>query len=180
MAIGRSRGCDFAMKPHVIGLVLVAGAAAGCKAPTVQLATPEPIVVDINMRVDVYQRGGPTAGVVKTASGGADVPAADARRRARMGDIQTFKNSRLVGEDHTGTLSVLETPEGAYGKYVARVVAEENADRLVLMRQLSAERNLGLAEVQRQQGELWSNRAFSGEWIEVPQDNGGWRWAQKQ
>jgi uncharacterized lipoprotein YajG len=28
---------------------------AGCKAPTVNLATSDPIKVDINMRLDVYQ-----------------------------------------------------------------------------------------------------------------------------
>lgn len=156
-------------------------AAAGCKGPTVSLSTPEPIVVDINMRVDIYERGGGSAGAgaAKPKTPG-DAPAADARRRARMGDIQTFKNSRLVGENRQGLLVIRDQPGGSYGQYVGRVVAEENADRMVLMRQLAAERNLSLEDVQKQQGELWRNRSFSGEWIEVPQDNNTWRWAQKQ
>lgn len=151
---------------------------AGCRGPTVNLSTPEPIVVDINMRVDVYERGGGSA--ASRPSPGPDVPAADGRRRARMGDIQTFKNSRLVGEGRDGLLYVLSRPEGSYGAYVERVAAEENADRLVVMKQLGAERRMSLAEVQAQQGELWRNRSFSGEWIEVPQDNNSWRWVQKK
>ena len=107
-------------------------------------------------------------------------PAADARRRARMGDIQTFKNSRLVGEGRDGLLVVLEPPEGSYGKFVAKTVAEENADRLVMMRQLATERSLSLEEMQKQQGELWRNRSFSGEWIEKLGDGGNWAWVQKQ
>ncbi len=153
---------------------------AGCRPLDVNLSTPEPIVVDVNMRVDIYERGGgssATARVQGTPGGG--VPAADARRRARMGDIQTFKNSRLVGEGRDGLLVVLEQPEGSYGKFVAKTVAEENADRLVMMRQLATERSLSLEEMQKQQGELWRNRSFSGEWIEKVGDGGSWAWVQK-
>lgn len=158
--------------------VLIALGVAGCKGPTVSLSTPEPIVVDINMRVDVYERGG-GSGAAKP-SPGADLPAADSRRRSRMGDIQTFKNSRLVGEGRDGLLYVLSRPEGSYGAYVDKTAAEENADRIVVMRQLAVERKMSLADVQEQQGELWRNRSFSGEWIEVAQDNNTWRWMQKK
>ena len=154
---------------------------AGCRPLDVNRSATEPIVVDVNMRVDVYERGGgspATARVQGTPGGG--VPAADARRRARMGDIQTFKNSRLVGEGRDGLLVVLEQPEGSYGKFVATTVAEENADRLVMMRQLATERSLSLEEMQKQQGELWRNRSFSGEWIEKLGDGGNWAWVQKQ
>jgi len=159
-------------------MLAVAMVCAGCKAPTVNLSTPDPIVVDINMRVDIYDRGGGSPAAKPQPS--ADLPAADARRRSRMGDIQTFKNSRLIGEGRDGLLVVLSKPEGAYGLYTEKVVAEENGDRLVIMRQLAAERKMSLADVQSQQGELWRNRSFSGEWIEVQQDNNAWRWVQKK
>jgi uncharacterized protein YdbL (DUF1318 family) len=150
----------------------------GCRGPTVSLSTPEPIVVDVNMRVDIYERsGGSGSG---KPSPGADLPAADARRRSRMGDIQTFKNSRLVGEGRDGLLTVLSHPEGSYGAYVIKTVAEENADRVVVMRQLAAERKISMADVQAQQGELWRNRSFSGEWVETLQDNNTWSWIQKR
>lgn len=139
---------------------------AGCKAPTVNLSTPDPIRVDINMRVDVYERGGGSA-APKPPAPSADLPAVDARRRARMGDVQNFKNSRLVGENHLGLLVVRESPGGSFGRYVEKMVAEENADRMVVMRQLAAERSMSLEDIQAQQGELWRNRSFSGEWIEA-------------
>lgn len=161
--------------------VVVPVIAAACQGPTVNLSTPEPIVIDINMRVDIHERGGGSTPQATPSPGqAADSAAADARRRARMGDIQTFKNSRLVGESHLGLLTVLNRPEGSYGKYVAKTAAEENADRLVLMRELAAERGTSLEDIQLQQGELWRNRSFSGEWIEVLQDNNTWRWAQKR
>ncbi len=165
----------------MIGRVLVVAAAllaGGCQAPMVRLSTPEPIVVDLNMRVDIYERG--VGSPAAKPAPGTDLPAADAGRRARMGDIQTFKNSRLVGEGRDGLLSVLSRPEGSYGAYVEKNVAEENADRVVVMRQLGVERRLSLADMQAQQGELWRSRSFSGEWIEVPQDNNTWRWVQKR
>lgn len=154
---------------------------AACSGPNVNLSTPEPIVVDINMRVDIYERSGTATPEQQTGVGATEnVPAADARRRARMGDIQTFKNSRLVGENRAGLLVVLEKPEGSYGRYVEKTVGEENADRLVMMRQLSTERSLPLEDIQSQQGELWRNRSFNGEWIEILQDNNRWRWVQKK
>ena len=159
-------------------IMLAAMLGAGCQAPTVNLSTPDPIVVDINMRVDIYERGGGSSAAKPSPS--ADLPAADARRRSRMGDVQTFKNSRLIGEGRDGLLVVLSRPEGAYGAYVEKVAAEENTDRLLVMRQLAAERKMSLADVQAQQGELWRNRSFSGEWIETQQDNNTWRWVQKR
>lgn len=142
------------------------------------LSTPEPIVVDINMRVDVYERGG-TGVTAKPPASSADMPAVDSRRRARMGDVQSFKNSRLVGEDHRGLLVVRDKPEGSYGRYVEKAVAAENADRIVVMRQLASERSMSLDDIQKQQGELWRNRSFSGEWIEMSDGSGAWIWAQK-
>ena len=40
---------------HPLILLAAAVGLAGCQAPTVNLATAEPITVDINMRLDVYQ-----------------------------------------------------------------------------------------------------------------------------
>jgi hypothetical protein len=51
---------------------------------------------------------------------------------------------------------------------------------MVVMRQLAAERNMSLEDIQAQQGELWRNRSFSGEWIEVSVGPDAWTWSQKQ
>ncbi len=149
----------------------------GCAGPQVRLATPEPIEVDITMRVDIYQHGG-AAGVVDKSSRKEEDTAVSQRRRARMGEIQAFKNARLVGENRDGLLTLRKDPGGTYGQHVQTTVAAENADRLATMKALAAERGQTLATVQAQQGELWRNRSFHGEWIEVPAA-GGWQWRQK-
>jgi hypothetical protein len=107
----------------------------GCKAPTVNLATSEPIKVDINMRLDVYQYSSPTTKKPAQAPPTAQTP--EARRRNRMADIQQFKNERLVGEGHEGLLVIRTKPEGEYGDYVRVAVEEENADRMDLMKSLA-------------------------------------------
>jgi uncharacterized protein YdbL (DUF1318 family) len=161
-------------------LLFACSTLGGCKAPTVNLATSEPIKVDINMRLDVYQYSSPSA--KKPAQGQAPSTAQtpEARRRNRMADIQQFKNERLVGEGHEGLLVIRSKPEGEYGDYVRVAVEEENADRMDLMKSLAESQKTSLPEIQGKQAELWRNRSFKGEWIETPGPDGSWNWVQKE
>lgn len=167
-------------------LALAALTLGGCKLPSVNLATNEPIKVDIDMRLDVYQHGDGSATPPPTPQAPAAVdnrPRStdpDQRRRNRAADIQTFKNSRLVGERHDGLLEVLEEPAGEYGDYVRQTVARENTDRRAQMKAMAEEQKISFEEVQKAQGELWANRSFSGEWIEVSLADGSWKWEQKK
>ena len=141
--------------------------------PTVRVATPEPLKVDVDMRVDIYQHATSDA-----PGNGPDAEAQD-RRRARMAEIQSLKNTRIVGENRRGLLSLVQAQSGEYGDYVRRTLEAENADRLALMKQLAAERRVPMADIEAEQANLWRERAFPGEWIEVEID-GTWRWQQKQ
>ena len=146
---------------------------AACN-PTVHVATSEPLKVDVNMRVDIYQHAAtdaPTEGPEGEAQ---------TRRRTRMAEIQTLKNGRIVGEDRHGLLAIVQAPPGEYGDYVRRTMEAENADRLALMKQLAAERRVPLPQIEAEQATLWRERAFPGEWVEVQEADGTWRWAQKQ
>jgi hypothetical protein len=75
-----------------------------CASPTVNLATPQPIKVDIAMRLDVYQHA-KEASKKSTSSVATSTDPVEARRN-RMADIQTFKNSRLVGEGRDALLAI--------------------------------------------------------------------------
>lgn len=168
-------------------LVLAALTLGGCKLPSVNLATNEPIKVDIDMRLDVYQHtDGTSAAAPKpspTPSAGNTQPRStdpEERRKDRAADIQTFKNSRLVGERHDGLLEVINEPAGEYGDYVRQTVARENTDRRAEMKTAADERKISVEEVQKSQGALWANRSFSGEWIEVAAPDGSWKWEQKK
>ena len=146
---------------------------AAC-SPTVHVTTPEPLKVDVDMRVDIYQHA-----TSDTPAQGPEAEAQD-RRRARMAEIQNLKNARLVGENRHGQLSLIQAPPGEYGDYVRRTVEAENADRLALMKQLAAERRVPLPQVEAEQATLWRERAFPGEWVETQEADGTWRWVQKQ
>ncbi len=161
-------------------LLAVFGLLSGCALPTVELATPEPVKVDINVRLDVYQHGEQQETPANTASDTAATPNLEQRRRNRMGDIQLFKNSRIVGENHQALLEVKELPPGEYGDYVKQVVSAENEDRLTLMQGQAEASGLQLEAVQQERAKLWRNQSFQGEWIEVPDPSGnGFLWVQK-
>jgi uncharacterized protein YdbL (DUF1318 family) len=161
-------------------LAMSCASLGGCKAPTVNLATSEPIKVDINMRLDVYQFSSPTTQKPAQAQASPSARTPESRRRNRMADIQQFKNQRLVGESHEGLLVIRTKPDGEFGDYVRITVEEENADRTELMKSLAESQKTSLPEIQAKQAELWRNRSFKGEWIETPGPDGTWKWVQKE
>ena len=159
-------------------LIILCG--TGCRAPAVRLTTEEPLQVDIAMRVDIYQhaRGESTPGATVQRGTPADSP--EVRRRNRMADIQELKNSRLVGEGKEGLLVILDAPPGEYGQFVVATVADENADRMAIMRRVAEKTKSPLSKVQRDQAAEWRQRSFTGEWIEIPQEDGqAGEWKQK-
>jgi uncharacterized protein YdbL (DUF1318 family) len=173
------------MALKIASLSLAFIALAGCaNGPTINLDTKrplkvDPVKVDLNMRVDVYQH--PDATVQKRAATVQPAATEDAqtRLRNRMGEIQVLKNNRLVGESRSGLLEIRNKPPGEFGEYVQRLVDVENKDRLAMMQDIAQKKNLAPEEVQRQQAELSRNKAFSGEWIELPQSDGTFVWKQK-
>ncbi len=153
----------------------------GCSLPPVKLSTPEPVKVDVNVRLDVYQHKDKEQQQNTESTEPADDTATlEQRRRNRMGDIQIFKNSRLVGENKDALLEIRDLPPGEYGDYVKQVVTAENDDRVTLMQRQADASGLELQAVQQERAKLWRNQSFRGEWIEVPQPSGdGFYWIQK-
>lgn len=150
--------------------VLLATFLAGC-APTVNLATPEPMKVDIGVRLDVYQKTSPT----KEKEQQSDFQIA-ANRRLRAGEIQSLKNNRVVGEDRDGYLDIHNPPADAkYLAYAQGVVASENADRAALYLKNAQSDNKPLEMTESDYAKLWRDRAFPGEWIQKEDGN----WMQK-
>ena len=102
----------------------------GCKSlPAIPLTTPQPLEVNLNMRLDVYQYRGDEPQdkeAVKTLA------EATERQRNRMSEVQTIKDNRFIGEDHRGLLQLREVPAGDWGDYVKRTIDAENEDRMLL------------------------------------------------
>ena len=172
-----------ALKIAIVSLTLVA--LVGCKnGPTVNLSTSEPLKVDpmkvdLNMRVDVYQHADTSVQKRAVTTQSTATEDVQTRLRNRMGEIQVLKNNRLIGESHKGLLEIRSQSPGEFGDYVQRTVDAENKDRLALMQEQAQKKGLPMEEVQRQQAELARNKAFNGEWIEVPQPDGTFAWKQK-
>ena len=140
---------------------------AGC-APTVNLATPDPIKVDVNVRLDVYQKSAP-----KKAKDEQSSLQIAAERRLRSGEIQQLKNDRVIGEDRDGYLKVLKEPtDPTYRAYADNVVNMENADRAYLYSANAQTQNKPEELVERDYAQLWRERAFPGEWVQ--KEDGTW------
>ena len=150
---------------------------AGCAGPSVNLSTNEPIKVDINVKLDVYQHGEKTPKPAAPTNAASDE--LSVRRRSRMGELQLLKDSRLIGENHLGLLTVRNEPPGEYGKYVQRTVEAENSDRQTEMQRIARERNISIEDLRREKAKLTCANAFNGEWIEVPQTDGSYAWVKK-
>lgn len=150
-----------------------------CKLPTVNVATPDPIKVDVTMRLDVYQyRGDENA---KPGEAQVSYEEAVIRRRNRMAEVQTLKNNRLVGEDHRGQLNLREKPAGEWGRQVEEVVNKENEDRTITIRHEAKDSNRQVHEVEAAHWKANLEKAFKGEWIEVPGDKPDtFKWTQAE
>jgi hypothetical protein len=155
--------------------VLTALVLAGCAGPTVNLSTPEPVKVDIAMRLDVYQHQ-------KEEKTGQPAPAATPGqdRLNRAADIQTFKNSRLIGESASALLSIRVEPAGEEGDHLQKIVEAENASRMALMKEQSTRDKIPLPSIQKKQADLARKMAFKGEWIEIEKADGTLEWVPKE
>jgi uncharacterized protein len=139
-----------------VGLVLL----SSC-APTVNLATPQPMKFDVGVRLDIYQKSAPKPKNEETALQIAY------NRRTRSGEIQQLKNDRVVGEDRDGYLDLRRKPADAgYLAYATGVINSENADRTVLYLANAQTESKPLELVEGDYATLWYSRAFPGEWVQ--------------
>jgi uncharacterized protein YdbL (DUF1318 family) len=169
---GRSIIVNFSSSPFRLAwsapvTVVLASWLGGC-APTINLATPDPIKADIAVRLDVYQKTAPTK--AKDEQSSLEIAA---NRRKRSGEIQQLKNDGIVGENRDGYLDMRRKPDDAkYFDYAQAVVNAENADRSFLYLSNAQAQNVPLEKVEHEYAQLWSDRAFSGEWIQ--KESGTW------
>ncbi len=139
----------------------------GC-APTIRVATPDPVKIDVAMKVDVH-----TEESAKKINEDASSTRVAEDRRARMAEVQNLKNDRVAGEDRDGYLVIRQAPtDPKYADYAKRIVQEENNDRVLLYMRSAREQGKPLELAQREFAKLWRERAFPGELVQ--QDDGSW------
>lgn len=148
-------------------LLLALGCLAGC-APTVNLATPDPIKVDVAVKLDVYQKTPAT----KANEQQSNLQIA-ADRRLRSGEIQQLKSAHIIGEDRDGYLAMRNPPsDPKYLAYAEKIIKEENTDRSYLYLANAQAKNEPMELVGAEYAKLWRDRAFPGEWIQ--KEDGTW------
>jgi len=139
---------------------------SGCA--TVNLNTPEPLQVDVKMKVDVENKGG------ISAKGEESPLSAAEERRMLSHQVQELKNDRKAGEGRDGLLVLKEVPKDpTYADYAKSVVAKENAAR----EKLFGEKAEVEGKTKNEYGKEFSERAreasYPGEWIQ--KDDGAWK-----
>lgn len=159
-------------------LLLAAVLLSGCKLPDVNLATPKPLEVNLNMRLDVYQYSG-DKGENKEAL--RSLGEATDRQRNRMSELRELKSNGHIGEDHRGLLQIRDLPPGDWGERTKKLVQDENDDRTTQMRAEAQRTNRPLHEVQDDQWKRNLSAAFKNEWVEQPgEKEGTFKWVQAQ
>lgn len=147
-------------------------ALASC-TPTVRLDTPEPVRIDVNMKVDVTSRDAKEKSGTADEKETADLSPAQ-RQRNRMTEIQNLKNDRVVGERKDGLLELRRKPtDPTYASYASELMENENADRLQLFKAAAEESGRPLEAVRKDYADARRQSAFPGEWIQEP--DGSWK-----
>jgi uncharacterized protein YdbL (DUF1318 family) len=147
-------------------MLLGAGICTGC-VPTINLATPEPVKVDVGVRLDIYQK---TPLKSKNETSSLEIAA---NRRLRSGEIQQLKNDRVIGENRDGYLDLRRTPsDPKYLAYANSVINAENTDRTILYLASAQSESKPLEAIEEQYAKLWVDRAFPGEWVQ--KEDGTW------
>ncbi|QSR89770.1 YdbL family protein [Methylacidiphilum caldifontis] len=132
---------------------------------SVHMVPQKPVLYDVNVSVDVksppMQQPYYSYGSIQE------------RRRMRMGQVQSLKNSRIIGEGKDGYLHILKSPEDEeYRDYVHKIVDGENRDRQILYNLEAKKNGKEISQVEKEYGQKWQSRAFKGELIEGEE---GWQ-----
>ncbi len=122
---------------------------AGC-SPTVQINTPEPLKVDISMKIDVYDKGKSEVAVAQRRLGEEEMTAMR-QRDLRSGEIWSMKNDGAAAENERGYLEA-RPKAGWKTDYVNGLVAEENHDRRILYETEAKNGGIPLASVEAMAG----------------------------
>jgi uncharacterized protein len=132
----------------------------GC-APTVNVATPDPVKIDVNMNVNI--KSAPMQSTAESTAG----PGLAERRRLRMGEIQELKNARVIGEDRDGYLKMVTRPQDeGYAAYAEKSLKDENQDRTRLYLDYAKQQGKPLEIIEQEYARQWSDRAYPGELIQ--------------
>ena len=135
-----------------------------------RLSTPEPVKIDVNMKVEVVQK--------PSTANETNLPPVATTRRNRMSEIQNLKDNRIIGENQNGYLTVLNIPPTWQNQenYIQSLVKAENTDRQFINTMESRRTGKSLASLEKESAQRFQASSFPGEWIQ----NSEGKWLQKE
>ena len=177
-----------------IGIIILFLIAFGCARVSVQ--PPEPIKVDINMRVDVYQHVvqdvesindqiyGPENKELNSIFGLSVVYAQDlsnkaseaiARRKDRVSKIEDYFAKGYIGENRKALLEIVGNVPADIKSEVKAAIDQENKDRDIIYKATAEKNNTDISGVRNVFFKSDYKRAPSGFWFETEAG----KWVQK-
>ena len=167
----------------------------------VNLQTSQPLKVDINMRVDVYQHVAKDVESIQDQLYGpaqkqinailmmneayaqefsADVTAAIERRKSRIGAIEKYFEKGYIGENKDAYLQFIakENILADLKNTVESAIAEENADRGTIYKAIAQKNGVDVSETAKVFFDDDYKRSPNGYWFEV-YEGGRYTWKQK-
>lgn len=181
-----------------VGVVFIILIALGCAKVSVE--TKEPIKVDINMRVDVYQHVvkdvesindqiyGPetkelnaifSIGIAYAQDFSEDVTAAVSRRRQRASKIEEYLAKGYIGENRNALMQVMGQVPSDLKSEIDNLVSQENKDRETIYAAIAKKNETSRKEVRKVFFEDDYRRAPQGSWFEVYKDSSTYVWIRK-
>ncbi len=159
------------MNPPTPFAALGACALLGACAP-IRVETTKPIQVDVNMKVELFQKEAANREGAHPEDKGTPVASS---RRNRMAEIQRLKDDRVVGENASGYLSVRDIPDAWKGHedYIRSLANDDNNDRQLIYATEARRSGKPLAEIEAAFAGRIRERSYKGEWIELP--GKGWQ-----
>ncbi|MFC1708490.1 DUF1318 domain-containing protein [Candidatus Omnitrophota bacterium] len=156
-----------------VAVVLCVIVSLGCARVSVE-APKEAIKLDISMRIDVYQHIQNDIDAIEdiVSGSGGDVSSTDQqsmlnfflgtayaqdeldatikdaalRRKEKLPELQSLMSVGVIGENSFGLLEIVDT--GAASSATEKLVEEENADRMIIYKELARKNNTPLKEIQ--------------------------------
>ncbi len=161
----------------------------------VNLQTAQPLKVDINMRVDVYQHVAADVASVQDQIYGStqkqinflnftqeayaqtqspEVTAAIERRKDRRNTIEDYFSKGFIGETSNAYLEAIakDIPENLKST-IANTISEENNDRRIIYKSIAAKNGVDIAQTEKIFFDDDYKRAPAGYWFQS--SNGSWK-----
>lgn len=166
----------------------------------IQVETKEPIKVDIQMRIDIYQHVVREVDSIESQIYGQDhkqmnflfgmenvyasdisedVNSAIQRRKSRAAKVEEYFSKGYIGENRRAHLSLAPSASGGSlaGK-IKKLIEQENSDRTVIYKATAKKNNADLSQIEKIFFKDHYNRASKG-WLFEAYSEGGYIWREK-